>query len=59
VDVGGRRVKRLTSGPLLAGKHTVTWNGRDERGKPAAPGIYFVRVGLGNERAGSKIVLVR
>ncbi len=44
-DVRGRRVRRLLHDALLpAGEHRLTWNGRDADGRPAAPGVYFLRV---------------
>ncbi len=43
-DAGGRRVRGLTAGVLAAGPHAVGWNGRDDGGRPAPPGIYFARL---------------
>lgn len=40
-DVQGRRVRSLVSGALEAGEHAVTWDGRDDRGRRAAAGVYF------------------
>ncbi len=59
-DVGGRVVRRIASGPLAAGAHRVTWDGRDEQGRDAAPGLYFARLALSGERAvAARIVRVR
>ena len=43
-DVAGRLVRRLHSGPLTMGAHTVSWNGLDTSGRRCASGIYFIRV---------------
>lgn len=43
-DVSGRRVQSLDAGPLPPGTHTVTWDGRDDRQRRAAAGVYFVTV---------------
>ena len=44
-DVLGRLVRRLeTSEPKDAGPHEVTWDGRDETGREAVGGIYFLKV---------------
>lgn len=48
VDLAGRRVRSVASGPYPAGVHAVRWDGRDTRGARVAPGLYFVRM----ERAG-------
>jgi alpha-amylase len=43
LDVGGRRVRTLGPRLLDAGAHTLGWDGRDDAGGEAAPGLYFVR----------------
>lgn len=43
-DVTGRRVRELLRGELPAGAHSVIWDGRDDDGRFAAAGIYFVRL---------------
>ncbi len=43
-DALGRTVRTLLSGPLAAGTHQVTWDGRNHRGEPAASGTYFYRL---------------
>jgi len=35
----------------------VTWNGRDDRGRSLAHGVYFVRLTAGDYRATEKLVL--
>jgi hypothetical protein len=51
-DVAGRRVKDLLRSSLAPGLHGFLWDGCDERGRPAAPGCYFVRA----EVEGSSVV---
>jgi protocatechuate 3,4-dioxygenase beta subunit len=47
-DVTGRRIATLLERETPVGYHTVTWDGRDERGQEVRPGVYFVRlVGAG------------
>ena len=43
-DVLGRRVRQVWDGPLGAGQHRFTWDGRDEAGKAVAAGVYVYRV---------------
>ena len=43
-DTAGRRVRRLWDGPLAAGRHRLTWDGRDDAGAALASGLYLVRV---------------
>lgn len=42
------QVRALASGePLTAGPHQLTWDGRGDDGEPAPPGLYALRVILG------------
>ena len=43
-DVLGRRVRQVWDGPLEAGTHRFTWDGRDEAGKSVAAGVYLYQV---------------
>ncbi|GAB4323106.1 MAG: hypothetical protein Kow0074_15060 [Candidatus Zixiibacteriota bacterium] len=43
-NVLGQHVRSLVNGHMEAGKHTVTWDGRDKNGNVAASGIYFYRI---------------
>jgi glucose/arabinose dehydrogenase len=43
-DLAGRRVRRLFEGEAPAGQSTIEWDGRDDGGAPAGPGLYFVRL---------------
>jgi hypothetical protein len=45
-DLAGRRVASVFSGQLL-GRRTVTWDARDSRGVPVAPGVYLLRLSDG------------
>ncbi len=51
-DTGGRHVRSLLDGHLAAGLHAVSWQGRDDRGRPVANGRYYARlVAGGDERS--------
>ena len=43
-DALGRRVRQLWQGPIGAGVHRFTWDGRDEVGKGVAAGVYIYKV---------------
>lgn len=43
-NLKGQVVKSLCASVLEAGKHQVTWNGKDESGNSTASGIYFYRL---------------
>jgi hypothetical protein len=42
-DVLGRRVRTIMEGYLEEGVHTVTWEGRDDRGVALPSGVYYCR----------------
>lgn len=44
LDPAGRRVRALAAGVRAAGEHRLSWDGRDDEGRVAAPGLYFVRL---------------
>lgn len=58
-DATGSRVQTLAEGPCGAGRHTLDWEGRDARGNPAAPGVYFLRVDAGKLGATSTRIVKR
>lgn len=43
-SVDGRKVRQLASGSRGAGSYEAAWNGRDNGGRPVAPGIYYARL---------------
>lgn len=60
-DVLGRRVRLLVAKPRHpAGFYTAAWDGRDDRGRSAASGVYFYLLQVGDEfRQAQKMVLVK
>ncbi|MSR84329.1 MAG: hypothetical protein EXS58_15630 [Candidatus Latescibacteria bacterium] len=43
-DLGGHRLRRLELGRLGSGSQTGAWDGRDEAGQLAVPGLYLYRL---------------
>ena len=58
-DAAGRRVVELIDEYRLAGPHSIQWNGMNEKGKPAAPGVYFYRLTAGTAVETRKMILLR
>jgi hypothetical protein len=44
LDLRGRRIATLVAEPRAVGRHTVTWDGRDDRGATVASGTYLTRL---------------
>jgi choice-of-anchor B domain-containing protein len=55
----GRLVGTLVSRDLPAGRHTAVWDGRDDRGRSVASGVYLMRLDAGGRRAARSIILAR
>jgi hypothetical protein len=58
-DIAGRQVRVIRSPALTAGEHTLTWDGRVDDGRLAAPGIYLVRARGGVQEAHLRVALIR
>ncbi len=58
-DLAGRLVRVLEDRVFPVGRHSVVWDGRDERGLGVASGTYFVRMQSDDEVENRKVVLVR
>lgn len=54
--VDGRAVRTLVTGPSDAGRHRAIWDGRDDRGRVVAAGIYFARLAAGEFKSTRRIV---
>jgi hypothetical protein len=58
-DVDGRQVRVLVDAEREAGPHSITWDGRNDRGQSLASGVYFVRYRAGAESFWKKAALLR
>ncbi|MFA6107461.1 MAG: FlgD immunoglobulin-like domain containing protein [Candidatus Latescibacterota bacterium] len=58
-NVLGQRVRTLVSGPTVAGRHEVPWDGRDDEGRPAATGVYVARLSTAQQVLVQPMVLLR
>jgi hypothetical protein len=59
-DVGGRLVRRLLeSDRVEPGVHERVWDGTDDAGRLAAPGVYYYRLDFAGDDATRKMLLLR
>ena len=55
-DLQGRRVRRLAEQRALStGSYGIAWDGRDEQGAVAPPGVYLARLRVDTDTEGSQI----
>ena len=55
-NISGQLVRQVWSGPLAAGEHRLTWDGRDDEGQPVASGAYLYQVRVGDQLHTRKMV---
>jgi hypothetical protein len=58
-DTAGRLIRTLVDGDRVAGAYQAVWNGLDDRSRPVASGVYFMRMTAGRYHRSRKIVYLR
>jgi hypothetical protein len=58
-SISGRRVRTLLKGEIVAGDHTVIWDGNDEKGNNMPAGCYLLRWEAGGEAGTKRLIKVR
>jgi len=58
-NIRGQVVKTLVNDYFPAGRHSVEWNGTDNRGRTVSSGIYFYRMTAGEYSATKRMVLMK
>ena len=55
-NVLGQPLRQVWKGPLSAGEHRLTWDGRDAQGRPVAAGVYMYRLQVDEQTRTRKMV---
>ena len=55
-NVLGQPLRQVWTGPLSAGEHQLTWDGRDAQGRPVAAGVYMYRLQVDEQTRTRKMV---
>ena len=55
-NVIGQPMRQVWTGPLPAGEHELTWDGRDAQGQPVATGVYVYRLQVDGQTRTRKMV---
>ena len=58
-DVAGRIVRVLVDRELPAGRHEVTWDGKDDGGRSLANGTYFYKLDRAGQSLERRMILLR
>jgi flagellar hook assembly protein FlgD len=59
LDLSGRHVRALAPRRFEAGAAELTWDGRDDLGRSAPAGVYWLRVSGDAGDASRRVVLLR
>jgi hypothetical protein len=58
-DAGGRQVRVLHTGPLVAGRHTLAWDGQTADGARAGSGVYWIKGRTAGLERTARVVVTR
>ena len=58
-NTDGQHVATLVKGPRRAGNYSLRWDGRDNRARTVASGIYIYRLRAGELMQTQKLTLLR
>jgi hypothetical protein len=58
-DVQGRRVSTLVEERMEPGNYTRAWDGRGDSGRELSPGVYFLRLTVGDAGVASRRIVLR
>lgn len=56
-SLAGRPIRFLVNEHLDPGYYEVAWDGLDDRGRPAAPGVYIAVLSVGGQRVVQRLIL--
>ena len=57
-NILGQPLRQVCTGPLPAGEHQLTWDGRDAQGRPVATGVYMYRLQVDEQTRTRKMVKI-
>jgi hypothetical protein len=58
-NIKGQLVKTLVNQTMLAGTHSVVWDGKDENGRVASSGVYFYRMITPDKVLTNKMLMIK
>jgi plastocyanin len=58
-DITGHEVRTLVRERVVAGEHSVTWNGTNNQGNPVSSGVYLYQLKAGNRTESRRMLLLK
>jgi len=57
-NIKGRKIRTLLRNELIQNKQTLLWDGKDDQHRPAATGVYFIKMQSEGQTSVRKVVLL-
>ncbi len=58
-DISGKNIRTLLNRKTMRGKHTINWDGLDDKNRPLASGFYFISLRTLKGQLTQKIILLK
>lgn len=58
-NANGRRVRTLAAGRMPAGRHSISWDGRDEGARVVGSGVYFYTLEAQGRQLSRQLLMIR
>lgn len=58
-NIRGQKVRSLLHEARTAGKHSIVWDGKDDKGQTVASGVYYLRMEANDTRVNRKLTLIK
>jgi flagellar hook assembly protein FlgD len=58
-NILGQQIRTLVDTPMMAGRYSVVWDGRNQSGTTLSSGVYFYRLQAGPTALVRKMLLLK
>ncbi len=58
-NIRGQKVKTLLNENMMAGRHSIVWDGVDDNGRSVSSGVYFYRLATPNRNQTYKMLMIK
>jgi flagellar hook assembly protein FlgD len=58
-NIRGQKVKTLLNENMIAGRHSIVWDGVDDNGRSVSSGVYFYKLATPNRNQTYKMLMIK
>ena len=58
-NIRGQKVKTLLNENMMAGRHSIVWDGVDDNGRSVSSGVYFYKLATPNRNQTYKMLMIK